>query len=94
MSGQQAPKVLVGCEECGLVTELPVLTGGQKASCPPRCGHTLAKHISQPLQRPLSYGVACLIMLILSISFPFMSFSVQGGISQEITLLHAAPDAQ
>jgi len=88
MSGQQAPKVLVGCEECGLVTELPVLTGGQKASCP-RCGHTLAKHISQPLQRPLSYGVACLIMLILSISFPFMSFSVQ-GISQEITLLHAA----
>ncbi len=34
MSGQQAPKVLVGCEECGLVTELPVLTGGQKASCP------------------------------------------------------------
>ncbi|MGF1715598.1 paraquat-inducible protein A [Photobacterium chitinilyticum] len=88
MSEQLIPKVLVGCEECGLVTELPVLTGGQKASCP-RCGHTLAKHISQPLQRPLSYGAACLIMLVLSISFPFMSFSVQ-GISQEITLLHAA----
>ncbi|GAB3517084.1 paraquat-inducible protein A [Photobacterium alginatilyticum] len=88
MSEQQASKVLVGCEECGLVTELPVLTDGQKASCP-RCGHTLAKHISQPFQRPLSYGIACLIMLVLSISFPFMSFSVQ-GISQEITLLHAA----
>lgn len=88
MSEQQASKVLVGCEECGLVTELPALNDGQKASCP-RCGHTLAKHISLPFQRPLSYGVACLIMLVLSISFPFMSFSVQ-GISQEITLLHAA----
>ncbi|MCW8330222.1 paraquat-inducible protein A [Photobacterium sp. SDRW27] len=88
MSEHQDPQILVGCEECGLVVELPVLNDGQKASCP-RCGHVLAKQISQPLQRPLAYGVACLIMLVLSISFPFMSFSVQ-GITQEITLLHAA----
>lgn len=88
MSKQQAPDILIGCEECGLVTELPAMRDGQKASCP-RCGHVLAKQISQPYQRPLSYGVACLIMLVLSVSFPFMSFSVQ-GISQEISLLHAA----
>ncbi|UTV30372.1 paraquat-inducible protein A [Photobacterium atrarenae] len=88
MRENASPDVLVGCEECGLVTVLPELAGGQKATCP-RCGHLLAKHISLPLQRPLAYGIACLIMLVLSISFPFMSFSVQ-GISQEITLLHAA----
>ncbi|MEJ2764722.1 paraquat-inducible protein A [Photobacterium sp. MCCC 1A19761] len=88
MSDQSSPDVLVGCEECGLVTVLPPLAGGQKALCP-RCGHLLAKHISLPFQRPLAYGIASLIMLILSVSFPFMSFSVQ-GISQEITLLHAA----
>ncbi|WP_299019841.1 paraquat-inducible protein A [uncultured Photobacterium sp.] len=87
MSGPPVSQIYIGCEECGLVTELPILDDGQKASCP-RCGHTLAKHISLPLQRPLSYGVACLIMLVLSISFPFMSFSVQ-GIKQEISLLHA-----
>lgn len=81
-------EILIGCEECGLVTQLPVLSDGQKASCP-RCGHLLAKQISMPYQRPISYGVACLIMLVLSISFPFMSFSVK-GIRQEISLLHAA----
>ncbi|ELR67007.1 Paraquat-inducible protein A [Photobacterium marinum] len=88
MSEPAVSQIYIACEECGLVTELPPLGDGQKASCP-RCGHTLAKHISLPLKRPLSYGIACLIMLVLSISFPFMSFSVQ-GIRQEITLLNAA----
>ena len=85
---EQASDILVGCEECGLVTALPTINDGQKAACP-RCGHVLAKQISLPFQRPLSYGTACLIMLVLSVSFPFMSFSIQ-GIRQEISLLHAA----
>ncbi|MGF1688379.1 paraquat-inducible protein A [Photobacterium japonica] len=88
MSKPQEPPMLVGCEECGLVVELPVLADNEKASCP-RCEHTLVKRIAQPFQRPLSYGIACLVMLVASISFPFMSFSVK-GISQEITLMHAA----
>ncbi|MGF1726199.1 PqiA/YebS family transporter subunit [Photobacterium nomapromontoriensis] len=88
MSKPQEQEMLVGCEECGLVVELPVLVDDEKATCP-RCDHTLAKQIALPFQRPLSYGVACLVMLVASISFPFMSFSVK-GISQSITLMHAA----
>ncbi len=44
---------------------------------------------AKPYQSVIAVSSACLIMLVLSISFPFMSFSVQ-GLSQEITLLHAA----
>ena len=88
MSKPQEPQQLVGCEECGLVVALPELADDEKASCP-RCDHTLVKRIAQPFQRPLSYGLACLVMLVASISFPFMSFSVK-GISQQITLMHAA----
>lgn len=88
MSKPQEQEMLVGCEECGLVVELPTLAEDEKATCP-RCDHTLAKQIAQPFQRPLSYGVASLAMLAASISFPFMSFSVK-GISQSITLMHAA----
>lgn len=79
--------MMIACEECGLVVELPHIADGQKARCH-RCHHTLYTQISMPFQRPFAYGIACLIMLILSVSFPFMSFSVQGA-KQSITLMHA-----
>ncbi|MGF1734028.1 PqiA/YebS family transporter subunit [Photobacterium satsumensis] len=88
MGEPQQRQALVGCEECGLVVALPELKDDEKSVCP-RCHHTLVKRVAQPFQRPLSYGLASLVMLIASISFPFMSFSVQ-GISQEITLMHSA----
>lgn len=78
---------LISCGECGLVVNVPVIQEGEKASCP-RCKHTLIKTVKQPFQRPVAYAAACFIMLLLSVSFPFMSFSVE-GISQEIRLLNA-----
>ncbi|NAW65303.1 paraquat-inducible protein A [Photobacterium halotolerans] len=88
MQHEQQTAGITGCEECGLVVALPVLEPGQRACCP-RCGHLLMKTIKHPQQRTLAYGIACLVMLVLSVSFPFMSFSVQ-GIQQEITLMHSA----
>ncbi|HIF9341264.1 TPA: PqiA/YebS family transporter subunit [Photobacterium damselae] len=82
------PYELIACEECGLVVDIPDISNGQKASCP-RCGHTLLKKINNPYQKLIAYGIACLIMLVLSVSFPFMSFSVQ-GLTHEITLANAA----
>ncbi|MEF1205236.1 paraquat-inducible protein A [Photobacterium damselae] len=79
---------LIACEECGLVVDIPDIKDGQKATCP-RCGHTLLKKINNPYHKPIAYGIACLIMLVLSVSFPFMSFSVQ-GLTHEITLANAA----
>jgi len=78
---------LIPCEECGLVVAIPFINEGEKVQCP-RCKHTLTQIIHHPYQRPIAYVIACLMMLILSLCFPFMSFSVE-GLSQEIGLLHA-----
>lgn len=88
MSIQPNSRQLISCEECGLVVRIPDIEQGQKAQCP-RCSHSLTKVNAKPYQSVIAISSACLIMLVLSISFPFMSFSVQ-GLSQEITLLHAA----
>ncbi len=90
---QQTPSdLMIACEECGLVVDIPDIQDGQKADCP-RCGHTLTKKITMPYHRPLAYGIACLIMLVLSLSFPFLSFSVN-GMGQQIMLLNAAETLQ
>lgn len=84
--------MMVACEECGLVVDIPDLNEGDKATCP-RCGHTLTKAVSLPFQRPVAYGIACLLMLVLSLSFPFLSFTVN-GMGHQITLLNAAETLQ
>ncbi|WP_152431624.1 paraquat-inducible protein A [Vibrio aquimaris] len=78
---------MISCEECGLIVEIPPLRGGTKARCP-RCNHLLCEHPRSPYQTTISLSIATLIMLVLSISFPFMSFSAQ-GVLQEIALLDA-----
>ncbi len=88
MNTQPNSQQLISCEECGLVVRIPDIEQGQKAQCP-RCSHSLTRVNARPYQSVIAVSSACLIMLVLSISFPFMSFSVQ-GLSQEITLLHAA----
>lgn len=80
-------KSLIPCEECGLIVAIPLIDEGEKVQCP-RCKHTLTQIIHHPYQRPIAYIIACLIMLMLSLCFPFMSFSVE-GLSQEIGLLHS-----
>lgn len=80
--------LMISCEECGLVVAVPKLQEGQKAHCS-RCDHVLTQTTVNPNQRAIAYSIACFVMLVLSISFPFMSFSVQ-GMTQEISLLNAA----
>ncbi|MFV0575140.1 MAG: PqiA/YebS family transporter subunit [Vibrio sp.] len=83
---------LHACEECGLVVELPQLKDGFKdgfkVQCP-RCDHTLISQPKMIYHTVQAYGISLLIMLALSCSFPFMSFSVK-GLSQQVTLLDAA----
>ncbi|WP_042013618.1 PqiA/YebS family transporter subunit [Aeromonas fluvialis] len=73
------------CEECDLLIPATQLEVGQ-ASCCPRCGHTLSCHLPQQELRPLSYGVAALIMFVLSNTFTFMSFSAK-GVGQDMTFI-------
>lgn len=65
------------CEECDLLIPATPLEVGQ-ASCCPRCGHTLSRHLPQQELRPISYGFAALIMFVLANAFTFMSFSAKG----------------
>lgn len=81
--------VLHACEECGLVSSVPSqVSSGVKVQCP-RCQHVLLARPSHIFEAIRAYGFSVLVMLGLSCSFPFMSFSVQ-GLSQQVTLLDAA----
>lgn len=75
------------CIECGLVSQFRELPSGSEASCP-RCHHTLWSIGASKGQGVMAYAVASLITLVMSLTFPYMSFSVQ-GISQQITLYQA-----
>ena len=75
------------CEECDLLIPATPLEVGQ-ASCCPRCGHPLSRHLPQQELRPLSYGFAALIMFVLANAFTFMSFSAK-GVGQEMTFLQS-----
>lgn len=79
---------LMACEECGLVSSIPLLNPGESARCP-CCSHILTKSTKFPYQTGIALSISCLIMLALSLSFPFMSFSVK-GMRQEIFLLQTA----
>jgi len=65
------------CHECDLLLALPPLKTGEKADCP-RCNHTLVRRQANAAERSLALAIATLIMLGLSLSFPFLGFSLQG----------------
>ncbi|QHM70511.1 membrane integrity-associated transporter subunit PqiA [Mixta intestinalis] len=73
------------CPQCDLMTRLPPIAIGQKASCP-RCHATLTINWSEPRKRPSGYALAALFMLLLANLFPFVSMHVS-GLSSEITLM-------
>ncbi|MCL5049717.1 MAG: paraquat-inducible protein A [Firmicutes bacterium] len=76
------------CPECDLVVTLPPLHAGEAASCP-RCDHELAYRPKAPAERVLAYSVSAVIMLMLTLLFPFMQFSL-GSSQTEIVLLDTA----
>lgn len=65
------------CHECDLLLALPPLKDGEKADCP-RCTHTLVRRQANAAERSFALAIATVIMLGLSLSFPFLGFSVQG----------------
>lgn len=81
-------KRLRACPECDWVVKLPALKKGEAADCP-RCQRELAHRHSAPAQKVLAYTLSALVMLIFTLPFPFIAFSMT-GVSQEIVLLDAA----
>ena len=72
------------CPQCDLMTQLPDIRPGSKASCP-RCHTTLQSNWVEPRKRPTAYALAALFMLLLANLFPFINMHV-AGLSSEITL--------
>jgi len=70
------------------VSALPVLKPGESAYCP-RCQRELVHRHDAPAQRVLSNASAALVMLLLTLPFPFLSFQMS-GIEHEIVLSDAA----
>lgn len=83
-SSHQADRWML-CPQCDLMSRLPVLQPGCKASCP-RCDTMLVANWHEPQKRPSAYAFAALLMLVLANLFPFISMKV-AGLSSEITLM-------
>ncbi|BDX03354.1 paraquat-inducible protein A [Marinomonas pontica] len=72
------------CEECDFVNSIPPLRRGERFRCQ-RCAHVLVnvhKHVSV---RIMGSGLSALLMLAMSLSFPFLGFS-SNGIERTVSL--------
>lgn len=76
------------CPECDLVVKLPPLRQNEAASCP-RCNRELTYRSRAPAERVLAYALGATIMLLLTLLFPFLTFSLN-GMQESIVLLDAA----
>ena len=76
---------LIGCPECDLLAEAPVLRVGERARCG-RCGFVLRVHYDDPYSRVLAYAIAGLVMLAIALGFTFLSISAS-GVTNSMTLI-------
>ena len=83
-------KGMIACHSCDLLVNVSALNEGEKATCP-RCGTYLTRIKSDAVDRALAYAVAAVILLVLSLSFPFLSFSASG--LESVMTLAATPGA-
>ena len=75
------------CHHCGLLQTLPVntLSETRRLHCQ-RCGSLLIKETTDSLQITLALTLTALLLLVITLIYPFMELHVEGK-SQEATLL-------
>ena len=72
---------LVACHECDLLQHIPRQRQGGKAYCR-RCNAVLHRSVRDSLDRTLALTFAGLVLFIVANSFPFLSFKMQGQVTQ------------
>ena len=72
---------LVACHQCDQLHQRRSLPTGAAAVCE-RCGAVLYRHRTNSIERSLSLYFSALVLLLLTISFPFMSISLSGQLQQ------------
>lgn len=78
---------LIACHGCDLLVDVSELENGARAYCP-RCGHFLTRYQRDAMSRVLAYTLGSIILLVLSLSFPFLSFGAS-GLESTMTLREA-----
>jgi len=68
---------LIACHECGLLQRMVALPVGASAKCL-QCGSGLYKAKRNSIERSLMLTVTALFLFALAVSFPFMSFKLEG----------------
>jgi paraquat-inducible protein A len=79
---------LIACHGCDLLVDVGELEHGTRAYCP-RCSHFLTRYQRDAMSRVLAYTLAAIILLVLSLSFPFLSFGASG--LESVMTLREAP---
>jgi len=72
---------LVGCHECDAVVEEPEVPDGGAAVCP-RCGATLFRRQRQTVEYTLALTLSAAILFVVANVYPFLSFEMQGQVTQ------------
>ena len=75
------PDALTECPECGLLQRNPSLPPGGASVCA-RCGCVLHARRPDSLNRTLALTVAGLALFAIANAFPFLSFSMQGQVTE------------
>ncbi|MDJ0780122.1 MAG: paraquat-inducible protein A [Gammaproteobacteria bacterium] len=81
---------LVACHGCDLLVDVSELEHGARAYCP-RCGHFLTRYRHDMMSRVLAFTIAAIILLVVSLNYPFLSFAASG--LESVMTLRAAPGA-
>ena len=68
---------LISCHECGLLQRLVALPVGGAAKCS-QCGCGLYKAKRNSIERSLMLTMTALVLFVLAVSFPFMTFKLEG----------------
>lgn len=79
---------LIACIDCDLLLRLRPLAQREQARCP-RCGSLLGRGDPARAREAFPFALAALLLLPLSLSFPFLSFS-RSGIEHEMSLLQTS----
>ena len=72
---------MISCESCGLLHADEVLAPGHKAHCS-RCGGQIAKASRSPIEGTLALTLTALILLVLTNTFVFLRFSLEGQVQE------------
>lgn len=86
---QDDAATLLPCPQCDLVLSVSDPAPGEWVRCP-RCGHPLARHTVHDQTSP-ALAVTALILLALSLSFPYIRFE-KNGVGEQMGLLDAATE--